>query len=248
MKKLLIGFILLSTHLLNAQITEERETQILDAVNGEPLFILLEGQHIFSYEPVSGWYKVRKKVRLKITDVVDKTVMAGVLLLNEKGESIGRTVQELKAKEIKKIEEFRGDGWYEAILEGYLFKTKMQDGSIPEIRLEEILVMKNRNEQANALDDFKRDFNLEERKFGNLTALVLREENKILAEEKDFRLVVVFRNKTMLFAVITNNRTMQLQKVKQEWEEGDFKIQYLSKPSSDQTSEVENILYTFLAL
>lgn len=249
MKKYLVGIALLVGSMLYGQITEEEKTKVLDRVQGNPLFVLQEGEKLFSYEPVEGWYKVRKMVRLKLSDVEGKLVNPGTVLRKTNGDSIGYTMVELRAKELKKVDEFRGKGWYEAILEGYLFKTKIKENSIQEKELTKVLAIRNRTEQPDAFRALAQDNNMEERKFGDLTAYVSREENKTLGEDKDFRLIMIFRNSTMPFAVITNNHSVELAKMKTEWEDGDFKVQYISKPSKDQQEIVQNtILYTFLAL
>ncbi len=249
MKKYLVGIALVFGSTLFGQVTEEEKTKVLDKIQGEPIFVLQEGEKLFSYEPEEGWYKVRKMVRLELSDVEGKLVNPSAVLRNTNGDSIGYSITELRVKEIKKIDEFRGDGWYEAILEGYLFKTKIKENSIQEKELSKVLAIRNRTEQPDAFRALAQANNMEERKFGDLTAYVSREENKTLGEEKDFRLIMIFRNGSMPFAVLTNKHTVEIEKIKTEWEDGDYKVQYISKPNKDQQETIQNtILYTFLAL
>ena len=127
MKQYLVAIAMIFEFVMIGQTTEEDKTKILDAVQGSPVFVLRQGEKLFSYEPKDGWYKVRKMVRLNLKDVEGKLVNPGTTLREPNGDSIGYTISELRVKELKKVEQFRQDGWYEAILEGYLFKTKINE-------------------------------------------------------------------------------------------------------------------------
>lgn len=248
MKMLFFCCALCSSFLLTAQFTEET-TRVLDKEQGSPVFVLRAGEQLYSYAPENDWYKVRKKVVVGLADVEGKLLNPGVTLRNERGDSIGYTITELKVKELEKIEKFRDEDQYMAIIEGYLFKTKFEDNSVPEEALSKILKIKNRTTQKEEVDALMQRYSFEERKFDDLVAFTLREEQKTLSEEKDFRLILIYRGGTMLYAVLTNAHEVEVPKIKAEWEDGDFKATYLYKPSAAQKDLIENqILYTYLAL
>jgi hypothetical protein len=248
MKAFLFCSFWLSTFFIQAQFTEET-TKILDKEQGSPVFVLRGGEQLYSYAPENDWYKVRKKVVVRVVDVEGKLMNPGVTLRNEKGDSIGYTLTELKVKELEKIKQFRGEDYYKAVVEGYVFKTKLEDNSIPEESLTEILKIKNRTTQQEEIDALMQRYSFEERKFDDMVVFVMREEEKTLGEEKDFRIILVYRGGSTLYAVMTNAHTVEAPKVKATWEDGDFKVTYLYKPSAAQKELIEDkILYTYLAL
>ncbi len=232
---------------MQAQLTEER-TEILDKQRGTAAFVLRAGEHLYSFQPENGWYKVRKKVVVRLQDMEGKLMNPGVTLRNKEGDSIGHTLTEIKAREVKELKKYRGDNLYEAILEGYVFKTKLEDGSVPEEAIEEMLATRNRNEQQQKFKALRALYDFEERKFDDLVAYVYREENRHLDEELDFRLIVVYRGGTTPYALVTNGHTIKVPKSKFYWEESPFAITYFYKPTSAQQEQLQDILYTFMAL
>lgn len=206
------------------------------------------GEKVYSFEPdAAGWYKVRKEVYLPLSAVSNKEVAAGTEFKNEEEERIGRALADIKLKEIDTVEGFRSDDRVKAIVEGYLFKTKFERGSIPEERISEILEVKNRTEQQAMFEELWDEYEAETREFEDLRAYVIYETNRSTAAEKDFRVITIFRGSSP-YAIITNGHTASAPKVKDEWGDGDFKILYLYKPSSSQRELVNEIMYTFLAL
>lgn len=234
--------------LAQAQITDQERTEILDTEQGEPLFVLQAGEKLFSYAPENGWYKVRKQVVVRLQDIEDKLINPGVTLRNTDGDSIGYTVKEFKVKEVEKRKVLRSDDVYDAILEGYIFKTKLERNSVPEEALTKILAMRNRTDQQEEFKALREKFDFEEEKFDDFTAYVYREQEKTIADEKDFRIIMIYRNGSTPYAVITNGHTVEVPKFKKEWEEDDFKIIYYYKPTASQEESIQNILYNFLAL
>ena len=249
MKKLFAVTLFALAMAANGQIIED-ESKVMSKPSGEALFALNADQKVYSYQPEDGWYKVRKEVYVNPNEVVDdKYLSAGVKLFNKDNEEIGAVLAELKIKEGKRIEAYRGNDRYIAIIEGYLFKTKFKDGSVPEDRISELLAMKNRNEQVSGFEELFSEYNFEERKFEDLTVQVMREENKTLNEDKDFRVMIIFRGESSVYAVVTNDHEVTAPKIKQSWEEYDFKVIYFYKPTSSQEELVQDkILYTFLGL
>ncbi|MDZ7848720.1 MAG: hypothetical protein U5L96_19410 [Owenweeksia sp.] len=65
--------------------------------------------------------------------------------------------------------------------------------------------MKNRTGQQKALEELYDTYEFEQREFDEFTVSVYREENKSLAREKDFRIIIIFRGETTPYAVITND-------------------------------------------
>lgn len=249
MKKLIVLALLGLCFSAKSQIIEET-VKVLSKPSGEALFSLEAEEKVFSFAPEDGWYKIRKEVYVDPKNVVDdKYITTGTDFYTKENVKIGSALAEIKIKEGEKVEAFRGNDRFKAIIEGYLFKTKFKDGSVPEERITEILAMRNRNEQVEGFNELFEMYNFEERKFEDLTVHVYREENKTLNEDKDFRVIMIFRGETSPYAVMTNDHEVSAPKIKQSWEEYDFKVIYFYKPTSAQEELVQDkILYTFMGL
>ncbi len=250
MKKLVLLALALCHASLHAQFTEEK-VKVLDAIQGEALFSLEGELELYSFADEDGWYRVRREVYLKPGDIVeDKFLETGTELLNKSGEVIGECLQRVKLVESRKLEGFRSKDRFQAIVEGYLFKTKLADNSLPEKRVEDLLSERNRTVQQEGFQQLFEALKWEKREFEDLNAYVYREQHKTLSEEKDFRIVVIFKGEASPYAVITKDHdNISPPKIKAEWEDGPYRIIYFYKPTASQEDLVQNtILYTFLAL
>lgn len=249
MKNVLILISLLLCSILNAQIIED-ETAVLDKPNGEPLFKLNAGLGVYSYDPEEGWFKIRREAWVMPSDLPDeKYLYPGTVLKDEDGKKIGEVLKEVKIRDKRKLEGYRGDNRVIVVLEGYVFKTKIKDGSLPEERINELLAEKSRPVQTAGFQELFELYDFEEKDFDEFTAYAMREEHKTAATEQDFRVIIIFRGETSVFAVITNDHQITAPKIKDEYDDPPFHILYLYKPSSAQKDLIENtILYTFLSL
>lgn len=249
--RLILGIgLLINGFAAMAQIIEEDNTEILDAARGEALFTLSAEVKVYSFEPEEGWYKIRRQVWVSPENMDGKTLKAGSVLHDENKKVIGKAIKDVKVKEGETAEAFRGEKRFKAIIEGWVFKTKIKNGTVPEEQVAKILALKNRNEQMAALEELYGIYEFEKRVFEDLTARVYREENKSLAEEKDFRIILLLRGETTPYAVITNDHDgLTAPKIKMETQDPPFRVIYFYKPPAQQKELVENkILYTFLGL
>lgn len=231
----------------NAQILEEK-TAILDERRGdEKIFELHAGEKVYSYAEEDGWYKIRKVIYLEPGNLPGKTLPTGTELQNEDGRSIGKTLRDVELQESDTLDPFRGDDRLMGVVEGYVFKTKIEENSIPEKALQNALNEDDYRKKRQMLEDFTNQFDFEEEDFENLTVRVLRETNKTIKEEKDFRMILVYRGSRM-FAIITNGHEVTAPKTKAEKHDEPFHTTYFYNPTDDQKELMEEILYTYLAL
>lgn len=230
-----------------AQFLEER-AQLLDKARGEAAFELNGGEHLYTYQGEDGWYKVRKLVYLKVSDISEGRLRAGAELYNADEEEIGKSTLDLKLYELDTIPSFRGEDKYRAVIQGYVFETKLEDGSVPEEQLGKIMATKNRTEQQEMFAELWANNEAVNENEGEYNVWVIYEKDKTTREQQDFRLIMVFRGKATPYAVITNDHKVELPKVKEVWEDGEFKIQYLFKASASQKEKVEELIYKYLAL
>lgn len=245
--KYLTIFLVIAGYAGSAQVLEE-EASFADKARGKELFTLNKGQSLYTYEPEDGWYKARKLVFVKAKDIGDKKLSVGADFYDEEEQKIGKALEALRLYELDTVEVFRGDPRYKAVIEGWVFKTKLEEGSIPEQELSRILAIKNRTEQGRYFEELWENTEAERREFDEFVAYAIKEVNKTTQEVQDFRLVMIFRGESTPYAVISNDHQINVPKVKDRWEDGDFTIQYLFKPSSGQKETIEEILFTFLAL
>lgn len=247
MHKLLLFVFVLLGFSLSAQILEEKAA-FTDKPRGEEVFNLIQGEHIYTYQGDDGWYKSRKMVYLLASDIDGKKLRAGASLYNEDEEKIGETKAELKLYDLDTIESYRGDNSYRAVIQGYIFDTKLEDGSLPEAKIEEIMSIKNRGQQQQMFAELWADNDAENEEHGEFNVWVIHEHDKTTQKEKDFRLIMVFRGKATPYAVITNGHEISLPKIKEEWEDADFRVYYLFKASAKQKTAIEDLIYNYLAL
>lgn len=248
---LLGGILMLMSIVSYGQLTEEEGTEVLDGVWGEAIFELDQGVELYSFEPEEGWYRVRREVFVDPEIMDDEGVIPQYTdLMDADKKVIGRTLEDIKVIEGELVKKSRGYKPYHAIIEGYLFKTKLEDGSAPEDRVSKILENKNRTQQLEELSELYDTYDFEERNFDEFTVRVMREDHKTLNQEKDFRLMIIFRGETTPYAVIGNDHSnISAPKVKMTGGESPFTILYLYKPPARQQELIEEtILYTFLAL
>lgn len=226
-----------------------RQAEVLKSPRGEEVFRLEKGQEVYTYPPdKDGWYKVSKLVYLKPAAVSGREVLGGSTLYDKDEKAIGETLRTFRLKELDTLSGFRSSDRIKAVAEGYLFKTRIEESTIPERRIEEILNLRNRGEQQERFTRLWDEYDVGEREFGEFTARVIRERNTTVDKESDFRIIVVFRGSTTPYAVITNKHVIDLPKVKAERKDGDFTFRYAYKPSDRQRKTMDDILYTFLAL
>ena len=251
MRNLLVLFISLLGITAFGQLIEEDGTRVLDKERGEPLFELNLGVAVYSFEPEEGWYRIRREVFIDPEIMSEgELIPAETALMDEDRNVIGKTLAEVEVIEGGIVNKPRGYKPYHAIIEGFVFKTKLQDQSAPETWLSKILENKNRTQQQAEFEELYDTYEFEKRKFEEFEVRVMREEHKTLNEEKDFRLIVVFRGETTPYAVIANDHTnVSAPKVKMTGGEEPFTIWYFYKPPARQQDLIENtILYTYLAL
>jgi hypothetical protein len=248
MRFLLSLLLITTTVALQAQVLDGK-TKVLNEPQGDPLFELNAGEKLYSYTDDEGWYKVRKEVWLEPNDLIEEEyVSEGTELKTKEGEKIGICLKELKVAEKRLIKGFRGKDRYVVILEGHVFRTKIAEGSIPELKISALLQEKNRSKQKAGFEALYEQYDFEKKEYGQFNVAVMREENKTAKEEKDFRVIIIFRGSTVL-GVICNDHEVTARKVKSIYEDGSFKGIYLTKPTDKQRALIEDeILYDFLAL
>jgi hypothetical protein len=230
MKKIMAIIALTGFQSLNAQVTEEL-TRFAERARGEKSFELKQGEHFYSFEGDDGWFKARKEVYFSAEDLSDKELLEGRDLRNADGEIIGKTLLPLKLYEIDTIKAFRGENSYRGIIQAYVYETNIEERSIPEIEISDIFTLKNRNEQQERFRALWQLHMAEEKSYGDLKAFV----------------IMVFRGSTSPYAIITNGHSISAPKVKDNWEDGEFKITYFYKATAKQKAVMEDILLENLA-
>lgn len=249
-KYILVFMCLLISTASFGQLTEDDGTEVLDEERGQAIFELNKGLALYSFEPDDGWYRIRREVFVDPQLVDNDGIIPGnVELMDEDKRVIGRTLKEVKVIEGAFVDKARGYRPYRAIIEGYLFKTKLADGSAPEDWVSRILENKNRTQQLVEFEELYNTYQFEERNFEEFTVRVMREVHKTLSEEKDFRLMILFRGETPYAVMGNDHGNITAPKVKMTGGEAPFTIIYLYKPPARQQQLIEDtILYTYLAL
>jgi len=231
----------------NAQTLDEKTSILAKKRGTQALFELHKGESLYSFAQDEGWYKIRKKVYLPQGVLTGQNIPAETPLLDANDQEIGRTLSNCEAVEIDTIEAFRRDPQIVAVLEGYVFKTKIEENSVPEEYLQQALNQKSYRDQKEMLAQMEVSFALQEAKSKTLTARVLLPKNYALGEEQDFRLILLYRGST-LYGIISHQHRLEAPKVKLRVDDSPFHTLYFFKPSESQMKEVEDLLYSYLTL
>jgi hypothetical protein len=124
---------------------------IRDTVNGKILFSLNDGVIIETSPAINKWVKIGVYVKLTSKQVEDFKLEKNILLINEDGKTIGKTINSV---EISMIEKELG------YLEAYTHQDNINMAFNPEVQLMKILAM--RNYQKKALEPFMKKFGFTE--------------------------------------------------------------------------------------
>lgn len=247
--KIILSFLLLfSSMLLPAQIVE-KSTVFKEAPRGKDLFQLEGGLEVYTEASgTEGWYRATRLVYLPLQTLqADQTIPAGQSFLNLAGDKIGEALKPLKALAIDTIKGFRSDDRVKVLVEGFLFKTDLADGSMLEQVVGEILALRNRKEQQERWEQVFRDYGAEEDHFEPFDAFAIRKQHASLREPDDFRMIVIFRGSS-IYAVMSKDHTVPIEKTKMTEQIEDIRILYFYKPSDAQREVIEEIMFTYLAL
>ena len=234
----------------NAQLMEEK-TQIMDSKGGKASFELEADVKVYSYPSTGVWYKISREAWIpKDQLIADEYLAEDTELFDKEGELIGKTIAEIKLSEKKLVEGFRGKDRYQIIISGFVYGSKFKDLSSPEKRVTEILAIKNKTKQKEAFEAIFELLDFEKKEYDGFTAYGLREDHKSLNEEKDYRMLVIFRGSSMVIAVFSNNgHSVSAPKIKDSFEDGKEKGIYILKlPAKQKALVEEEIRYDFLAL
>lgn len=249
MKNICVLLFSLSFMSLSAQMTDEL-TKVLNKVKGEAVFEIEANQTLYAYPSDDGWHKVSREAWIPVADLLeDKFIGEGTELLNKDGDKIGKILKEMKVSDKRLVEGFRGKDRYVIVVEGYLFKTKFKKNSFPERRVDELLALKNRTEQVKGFKALFEQYNFVEKEYGDLTAFVMREDNKNANEEKDFRIIIIYRGSSTVYGVLTNDHRVTAPKIKATFEDDPYHGIYMYKPPAKQKALIEEeMMYDFIAL
>lgn len=248
--KIILSTLLVSFGALLMAQTLEEKVRLKKSPRGEDLIELNGGLAVYTEaSSTDGWYRVNRIAYLPMPMLQEgQMVAAGQILSNEEGEKIGEVLQAVKAKEVDTLKGFRSDDRVRVVLEGFLFKTELADGSILEEEMSEILTLRNRSEQQERLEVLFRKYAADEEHFEPFDAFAIRKEQASLREQDDFRMIVVFRGSS-IYAVLSKDHQVEVEKTKLREEKIDgIEVLYFYKPSEAQKEVIEEIMYTYLAL
>ncbi len=246
----LFTFLMFFINTTQAQLMES-QTKIMASRGGEESFQLEADVEVYSYPSDGVWAKISREAWIKKEDLIGEEFLAeDTELLDKEGELIGKTIAELKVSKKNLVEGFRGKDRYQILITGYVYKSKFKDQTIAEQRVTEILAIKNKTQQKEAFQELFEILHFEKKEYETFTAYGLFENHKTLKEDKDFRMIVIFRGSSMVIGVFTNNgHTVSAPKIKDTFEEEEQKGIYILKLPAKQKEIVEQeIRYDFIGL
>lgn len=229
-----------------AQITKG-EVSLTNNPDGQKIATLADSTRIAIGRQENGWYKTTTKVLVpKIAVGADSTLAAEVNFIDKNKKIVGKSLAETKV-EFKQADGRGFYKYYEILITGYLKSYGIHYRSIPEKGLEEILNDPKVAGRQDRLAEFFKNNNFKKQNFGDYDAWIYLDEVASL-EEPTYRTIVVFRGETMIFAVISRDETMTLDKLKDTRKSSTGVFHYYQKPSEAIEKQMQDIAYSFIPL
>lgn len=230
----------------NAQFTRPT-SKLFTAPEGKLIATFSDSIKIAIGPQESGWYASLTKVIVPKSAVsADSILGAEVDLLNSEKKVIGKTNQESKVN-FRQAEGRSFSKFYEVIISGYLKSYSIEYKSIPEKGLEDIINQKSMSTREEQLNAFFKKMGFEKNEINGYTAWVYLDKVASFNEGR-FRTIVVFRDESSLFCIISKHETMSLEKLKDTFSDvtGNY---FLFQRAQDKTMEqMRNIAYSFIPL
>lgn len=237
---------LLAATATHAQITKP-EFEITKAAQGEPALAFATPQKIALGPQEKGWYKAQVKFYVaKKFVTADSVLLPDAELLAADKEIIGKSVAEMDVK----IMQAEGRGLYKfyvAIASGYVKGYDVDYGSIPEVALTKIINQKNIGSRNQDLQDFFAKMAFTKYTTGQFTAFVYADDVASFGDPH-YRTIVVFRNETMLYCVITRDGILKFDKQKDFREDHTGKYYFFQRAQDKTFEEMRDIAYSFIPL
>lgn len=243
MKKLLL--VLLYIFSLHTGIAQKvkKEAELYTKPGVRVLFTIPEGTEVYTGPMTDNWYPASIEVMVRRAEMSGHRIAQGASVFIG-GKEVGVMPQQWDVTEVVEAGGRHKDK-YRVIIEGYLFKTKIDESTKPESALDKVIAKKG-NITA-GIADWVSEFKPEKHVLPSGTVYVLRDKNKTLAGE-DIRVLLFLKGDNRLTAVVTQNHPLSARFKHIQTEEPFIYHFPFGKPSAGDWTEIENIVLKFSPL
>lgn len=244
-----LAFGLVASHSSQAQFTKDN-SEFTDAPDGTVLFELNEGQFIWSELSETMWYKGSKRVVFTIDQMTaDSTLPAGVTLLNENMEEIGKTISEVPIEEVLELGGFRRDEYRTGILRGFVNSFDLKVNSRPEQAIAKAL-KEERGSAGQILEPLLAEYPFEYHEgVDGYDVYVLRNMDAENHEEDfPFRILIVMRGSSSLICTVSRHEFIDGKRYKAQEETLSGFYTWYQRPNPRLLDSVDEIVYSYLPL
>ncbi|GCD78840.1 hypothetical protein [Schleiferia thermophila] len=238
----LIAIALFSIELSQAQ-KVKKNAELYTKPGVRVLFIIPEGTEVYTGPMTDNWYPVSIEVMIRKAEMSGHRIAQGASVFIG-GKEVGIMPQQWDVPEIIEATGRHKDK-YRVIIEGYLFKTKVDETTKPETEIEKIINRKG-NIQA-ALTDWIAAFKPEKHILPQGTVYIVRDHNRSLKGDR-IRMLLFLKGDNKLTAVVTDSHPLTARFRHIQYEEPFIYHFPLGKPSPNDWKEIEEIVLKFTPL
>lgn len=221
--------------------------EIVDEVDGNPLFTLEDRTFVYSEKSEALWFHISKKVAFKMSDLsADSTLSHGAILYDQDLEEIGRVKSEVKVIQVTGMNGIRRSDYRWGIVKGYCSTFDTYTNSRPEDAITDAL--EGRGQHAQLLSEVMANYPWESDNSSNYSISVLRNEDENnFNENPPYRIILVWRGSTLM-AIISPKEYIRGNKSKSESkivEDTQFAT-WFQRPNDRLIAEIESIVFNYL--
>ncbi|MFN4298897.1 MAG: hypothetical protein ACK4EX_04090 [Thermaurantimonas sp.] len=243
MKKLFFAAALLVLSLSAYSQKVKKEAELYTKPGVRVLFTIPEGTEVYTGPLTENWYPTSIEIMVRRAEMSGHRIAQGASIFIG-GKEVGTMPQQWDVTEVAEAGGKHKDK-FRVIIQGYLFKTKIDDGTKPETALEKVIAKKG-NITA-SLSEWISEFRPEKQILPNGTVYILRDKNKSLAGD-GIRILLFLKGDNRLTAVVTNNHPLNARFKHVQTEEPFIYHFPFGKPSSGDWEEIEGLVMKFSPL
>lgn len=231
-----------SVHISSAQ-KVKKEAELYTKPGVRVLFIIPEGTEVYTGPLTDNWYQTSVEVMIRKSEMSGHRIAQGASVFIG-GKEVGVMPQQWDVLEVQDAGGRHKDK-YRVIIDGYLFKTKVDESTKPETALEKVIARKG---NLNAgISGWVSEFKPEKHVLPSGTVYVLRDKNKSIKGDA-IRILLYMKGDSRLTAVVTHSHPLNARFKHIQSEDPIIYHFPFGKPSQTDWEEIEGMVLRFSPL
>lgn len=243
MTRIVFSCILLFTGYLSYAQKVKKDAELYSKPGVRVLFTIPEGTEVYTGPMMDNWYKTSIEVMIRKTEMSGHRIAQGASVYIGRKE-IGTMPQQWDVTEVVEASG-RDKDKYRVIIEGYLFKTKIDESTKPETSLEKV-ISKRGNLNA-GIAGWISEFKPEKHVLPQGTVYVLRDKNKSLKGD-GIRFLIYMKGDNRFHSVVTFDHPLNARFKHVQIDEPFIYHFPFGKPSASDWEEIEGLVIKFSPL